>query len=268
MTTIETRPIFPALGEHARKEAGRLLQLTLVELIALSLIGKQLHWNIAGPGFRELHLHLDELVDEWRELRTSSPNERSRSDTRPTGARRPWSSRAGSSRSSPAQSPSPTRSASWRGESPTSMSAFASVARGSARSTHVARRADRGDAVAREAALDDPLAALSQLSGTPRQTSGAFARPRRRILGGEQTSAQRGAAPAASREPRRSSLRSSDLRGGAGGGRSHKARRLARLATGCRRQLSACRSELCVRPARWQARRTYSVSGTGSSLRV
>jgi starvation-inducible DNA-binding protein len=42
--------------------------LTLVELIALSLIGKQLHWNVTGPGFRDVHLHLDELVDEWREL--------------------------------------------------------------------------------------------------------------------------------------------------------------------------------------------------------
>jgi starvation-inducible DNA-binding protein len=27
-----------------------------------------LHWNITGQGFRELHLHLDELVDDWREL--------------------------------------------------------------------------------------------------------------------------------------------------------------------------------------------------------
>jgi starvation-inducible DNA-binding protein len=39
-----------------------------VELIALSLIGKQLHWNIVGHGFRDLHLQLDELVDDWREL--------------------------------------------------------------------------------------------------------------------------------------------------------------------------------------------------------
>ncbi len=68
MATSETQAHLPALGQHARNEAGRLLQLTLVELIALSLMGKQLHWNIAGPGFRELHLHLDELVDEWREL--------------------------------------------------------------------------------------------------------------------------------------------------------------------------------------------------------
>jgi starvation-inducible DNA-binding protein len=66
MSELSTK--LPALGEHARKETGRMLQSTLVELIALSLIGKQLHWNIVGPGFRDLHLFLDELVDEWREL--------------------------------------------------------------------------------------------------------------------------------------------------------------------------------------------------------
>jgi len=44
------------IADQARVEAGNHLQATLVELIALSLIGKQLHWNIVGPGFRELHL--------------------------------------------------------------------------------------------------------------------------------------------------------------------------------------------------------------------
>jgi starvation-inducible DNA-binding protein len=68
MAIPETQSHLPAFAEHERKEAGRLLQLTLVELIALSLIGKQLHWNIIGHGFRDAHLQLDELVDEWREL--------------------------------------------------------------------------------------------------------------------------------------------------------------------------------------------------------
>jgi starvation-inducible DNA-binding protein len=58
----------PALGAHERKEIGNELQATLVELIDLSLIGKQLHWNVVGPMFRPLHLHLDELVTSWREL--------------------------------------------------------------------------------------------------------------------------------------------------------------------------------------------------------
>lgn len=58
----------PSLGVHEREEAGRQLQATLVELVDLSLIGKQLHWNVVGPLFRPLHLHLDELIDSWREL--------------------------------------------------------------------------------------------------------------------------------------------------------------------------------------------------------
>jgi starvation-inducible DNA-binding protein len=68
MAASATTASLPALSDRSRTEAGRLLQLTLVELIALSLMAKQLHWNIAGPGFRDLHLQLDELVDEWREL--------------------------------------------------------------------------------------------------------------------------------------------------------------------------------------------------------
>jgi starvation-inducible DNA-binding protein len=58
----------PALDHHHRDEAGRELQATLVELIDLSLIGKQLHWNIYGRPFKPLHEHLDELVDSWHEL--------------------------------------------------------------------------------------------------------------------------------------------------------------------------------------------------------
>ena len=68
MAVPETQSHLPAIGAHARDEAGRLLQQTLVELIALSLMGKQLHWNIVGHGFRDFHLQLDELVDEWHEL--------------------------------------------------------------------------------------------------------------------------------------------------------------------------------------------------------
>src|SRR6266513_894709 len=58
----------PALGHHQREEVGRELQATLVELIDLSLIGKQLHWNIFGRPFKPLHEHLHELVDSWRDL--------------------------------------------------------------------------------------------------------------------------------------------------------------------------------------------------------
>ena len=33
-----------------------------MDLIALELVGKQAHWNIVGPNFRDLHLNLDEIV--------------------------------------------------------------------------------------------------------------------------------------------------------------------------------------------------------------
>lgn len=42
------------------------LQATLAELIDLTLIGKQAHWNVVGPNFRSIHLQLDEIVDAAR----------------------------------------------------------------------------------------------------------------------------------------------------------------------------------------------------------
>jgi starvation-inducible DNA-binding protein len=58
----------PALGAHEREEVGRELQASLLELVDLSLIGKQLHWSVVGVNFRALHLQLDEMIDSWREL--------------------------------------------------------------------------------------------------------------------------------------------------------------------------------------------------------
>src|SRR5437764_1348554 len=68
MASIAQATHLPALGEHRREEVGRELQATLVELVDLSLIGKQLHWNLVGTLFKPLHEHLDELVDSWRDL--------------------------------------------------------------------------------------------------------------------------------------------------------------------------------------------------------
>src|SRR5918912_2276427 len=68
MASVGQQAHLPALDHHRREEVGRELQATLVELIDLSLIGKQLHWNIFGRPFKPLHEHLDELVDSWREL--------------------------------------------------------------------------------------------------------------------------------------------------------------------------------------------------------
>ncbi|MFE5943119.1 Dps family protein [Streptomyces sp. NPDC056480] len=38
------------------------LQGTLVDLLDLSLLAKQAHWNLHGPQFRSLHLQVDEVV--------------------------------------------------------------------------------------------------------------------------------------------------------------------------------------------------------------
>jgi len=44
------------------------LQKVLVDLIELHIQGKQAHWNVVGPNFRDLHLQLDEIVDEARQF--------------------------------------------------------------------------------------------------------------------------------------------------------------------------------------------------------
>jgi starvation-inducible DNA-binding protein len=51
-----------ALDESARKVTGAALQGALADLIDVSLVGKQAHWNVVGPRFRSIHLQLDELV--------------------------------------------------------------------------------------------------------------------------------------------------------------------------------------------------------------
>ncbi|MEU6556688.1 DNA starvation/stationary phase protection protein [Streptomyces sp. NPDC046915] len=54
------------LPEEALRVTGPALQDTLVDLLGLSLVGKQAHWNIVGPRFRSIHLQLDEVVDTAR----------------------------------------------------------------------------------------------------------------------------------------------------------------------------------------------------------
>jgi starvation-inducible DNA-binding protein len=55
-------PISSPLGQAEKDAVGEVLQSTLVDLIDLSLIAKQAHWNIVGKNFRSVHLQLDELV--------------------------------------------------------------------------------------------------------------------------------------------------------------------------------------------------------------
>ncbi|GAB2939597.1 Dps family protein [Streptomyces heilongjiangensis] len=48
------------------KTVSEALQGALVDLVDLSLVAKQIHWNVVGPRFRTVHLQLDEVVDTAR----------------------------------------------------------------------------------------------------------------------------------------------------------------------------------------------------------
>jgi starvation-inducible DNA-binding protein len=50
------------LPDTTLKIVGEALQGALVDLIDLSLVAKQTHWNIIGPRFRSVHLQLDDVV--------------------------------------------------------------------------------------------------------------------------------------------------------------------------------------------------------------
>ena len=54
------------LAKDMTQQTATELQTVLVDLIDLSLQGKQAHWNVVGPQFRTLHLELDEVVEDVR----------------------------------------------------------------------------------------------------------------------------------------------------------------------------------------------------------
>jgi starvation-inducible DNA-binding protein len=54
------------LNESDLKTVGDALRGALVDLVDLSLVAKQVHWNVVGPRFRSVHLQLDEVVDTAR----------------------------------------------------------------------------------------------------------------------------------------------------------------------------------------------------------
>jgi starvation-inducible DNA-binding protein len=56
-----------ALSDGDRKVVGDALQGALVDLVDLSLVAKQVHWNVVGPRFRSVHLQLDDVVDTARQ---------------------------------------------------------------------------------------------------------------------------------------------------------------------------------------------------------
>lgn len=54
------------LPDTTLKVVGEALQGALVDLVDLSLVAKQTHWNILGPRFRSVHLQLDDVVSTAR----------------------------------------------------------------------------------------------------------------------------------------------------------------------------------------------------------
>ncbi|MEU3415933.1 DNA starvation/stationary phase protection protein [Streptomyces sp. NPDC006658] len=54
------------LADADLKTVAEALQGALVDLLDLSLTGKQIHWNVVGPRFRSVHLQLDEVVTSAR----------------------------------------------------------------------------------------------------------------------------------------------------------------------------------------------------------
>ncbi|MCZ1007172.1 Dps family protein [Streptomyces lydicus] len=55
------------LSDKDRKVVGTALQGALVDLVDLSLVAKQVHWNVVGPRFRSVHLQLDDVVTSARQ---------------------------------------------------------------------------------------------------------------------------------------------------------------------------------------------------------
>ncbi|MFI6107044.1 Dps family protein [Streptomyces sp. NPDC051310] len=56
-----------SLPDDDLKVVGEALQGTLVDVVDLSLVAKQVHWNVVGPRFRSIHLQLDEVVATARQ---------------------------------------------------------------------------------------------------------------------------------------------------------------------------------------------------------
>lgn len=62
MTTL----VRTTLDKESTEITAQHLQESLFDLLELTLQAKQAHWNVIGPRFRTVHLHLDELVEVTR----------------------------------------------------------------------------------------------------------------------------------------------------------------------------------------------------------
>ncbi|HEX4722895.1 MAG TPA: DNA starvation/stationary phase protection protein [Pseudonocardiaceae bacterium] len=82
---MSASPVTGPLGDQARDATGSALQATLVDLIDLSLIAKQAHWNVVGTNFRSVHMQLDELVATARQYVDDVAERASALGVAPTG---------------------------------------------------------------------------------------------------------------------------------------------------------------------------------------
>lgn len=59
-------PVRGALSEEGVTVVGAALQSAVADLVDLSLVAKQAHWNLIGPRFHSIHLQLDRIADVAR----------------------------------------------------------------------------------------------------------------------------------------------------------------------------------------------------------
>lgn len=88
MPTNTTHPVeqnLAVVSGPQREINRRVLQPTLTDLIAFGLTVKQLHWNVIGPHFRPLHLHLDEIHEDVEDAVDTVAERMSATGHSPTG---------------------------------------------------------------------------------------------------------------------------------------------------------------------------------------
>lgn len=90
MASPATSTYLPALEvPHEREGVGQELQATLLELLDLSLIGKQLHWTVVGPLLGPSTCSSTSSSNPGASFLTPLPNGPSLSGSSPMGRRRP-----------------------------------------------------------------------------------------------------------------------------------------------------------------------------------
>lgn len=65
-TKSKNGPISSFVPAEHQEAVAAALQDSLVDLIDLSLVAKQVHWSVVGPRFKSVHEALDEIVADAR----------------------------------------------------------------------------------------------------------------------------------------------------------------------------------------------------------